>query len=106
MFCCVKIAIMTVVGLAIAGCATFFGMGKGNGYSPEYCYDCHYQPRWTKAYDDCGYYIFQVEEGRYKYRPRSNNRVAFSYKIYDVKTVRERQQADYEYRQQMKKDKN
>jgi hypothetical protein len=98
-----KIAALTAMGMAIAGCGSFFGLRKNSGYSPEYCYDCHYQPRWTKAYDDCSYYIFQAEEARYKYRPRSNDRAAFSYKIYDIKTVRERQKADYEYRQELKK---
>jgi hypothetical protein len=87
----------------VTGCATFFGKGKSQGYSPEYCYDCHYQPRWEKAYKDCGYYIIRVKEAGYEYRMRSDSRAEFVTRSYDIKTARDRQQADYEYRQQIKK---
>ena len=87
----------------LAGCATFFGKGKSRSYSPEYCYDCHYQPRWDKAFEECGYYQIRVKEAGYEYRVRSDNHGEFIFRTYDIKTARERQQADYEYRQRLKK---
>jgi len=91
------------IGFMLASCATFIVKGNGQGFSPEYCYDCHYQPRWEKAYKDCGYYVFRIKETGYEYRTRSDNRAEFIFRSYDIEAARERRQADYEYRQQLKK---
>jgi hypothetical protein len=98
----VKMATLTVIGLAMAGCVSFFGLSKHDGNSPEYCYDCHYQPRWDKAYDECDYYVFQVKEAGYYYRSRNDNRTEFKFRPYEAAKARERQKADYDYRQEQK----
>jgi hypothetical protein len=97
-----KIIAISSFGLAISGCAAYagyLGINSRHGNSPEYCYDCHYQPRWVKDSATCGYYTFRVKETGYYYRPRSNKHAEFVFKAYDTKVVRERQRDDHEYRQ-------
>lgn len=95
-----KIIAISSFGLAISGCTAYLGFNSRHGKSPEYCYDCHYQPRWVKDSANCGYYAFRVKDAGYYYRPRANRHAEFVFKAYDTKIVRERQKADYEYRQQ------
>lgn len=93
---------LAVFGVALAGCGTFL-VGKNRyAQAPEYCYDCHYQPRWMEAHSECSYYLIRAKDGGYYYKSRNVKNTEFLFRTYDVKIVRERQRNDYEYRQKQK----
>ncbi|MDP3025979.1 MAG: hypothetical protein Q8O10_10665 [candidate division Zixibacteria bacterium] len=80
--------LLGILGLVITGCGmyvggVFGGPRYGNYHHPRYCYDCHHNPGWGRAYDDCGFYDFYFAGNGYYYRPRHAGRRVYVYRKYN-----------------------
>ena len=101
----VLILLITGFALVSTGCVTYVAFWHRPSYTPDYCYDCHYRPRWVRVYTSCDYYDFRIVEGGYYYRPRNVKHKEYVLKRYDSKIIRERQKEDREYREKYKREK-
>jgi len=80
--------LLGILGLVITGCGmyvggVFGGPRYGSYHHPRYCYDCHRNPYWTRAYDNCEFYDFYFAGNGYYYRPRHEDHRVYIFRKYN-----------------------
>lgn len=85
------IIMVPIAAVLLPGCVTVVALNHGYHGTPAYCYDCHINPLWTAACNQCDYYIIKASAASYFYRPRNNKQARIVHRYYDQKVVRKRQ---------------